>query len=184
MAEDEFTIHKITDEQRKMLEIRIALTQQLRALTAHLYDSSTVTDAYNKLVDYLRKYRARSDVEEMRAMVAKRTIGDKTITEHLHALRLQFGTKPATLPILRRIFEDSLAPTVAFLLSAERINVIDSYADCANELYILCEPFKRSAIAAIEPEPMSNQMVSTVADSLTHLLRDGFSILTCLTVLM
>ena len=96
MAEDAFAIHKITNEQRKMLGIRIALTQELRALTAHQWTPNTA-DTYNKLVSYLRKYGARSDVHKVRAIVAKRPIGDKTPTEHIHSQRLEFGSKPEIL---------------------------------------------------------------------------------------
>ena len=55
MAEDDFAMHKITNEQRKKLEIRIAQIQELRALTPHLWKPNTA-DPYNKLVSYLRKY--------------------------------------------------------------------------------------------------------------------------------
>ena len=105
-------------------------------------------------------------------MVAKRPIGDKIPTEHLHALRLEFGTKPASLPILQRIFEDSLAPNVALLISAEKINDIDSYADRANELYILWEHFKSSAIAAIEPVTMATTEVSFTHTELIETMKN------------
>ena len=35
-TEDAFAVHNITDNRRKMLEIRMALTQEVRALTAPL----------------------------------------------------------------------------------------------------------------------------------------------------
>ena len=139
MVQDAFTIHGITDEKRKMLEIRMALTQELRALTAHI-TAEGVPDAYIKLVTYLKKYGARTEVEKMRAMVSKRPIGDRTPVAHLQALRVEFGGTPQTEPILLRIFEDSLSPSIASLLAAERISDIDAYAERAAELYILYQP--------------------------------------------
>ena len=148
MAEEAFAVHKITDNRRKMLELRMALTQEVRALTAYLTAGYTDAD-YDKLATYLRKYGTRTDVQKLRAMVAKRPIGDKTPSEHLQALRIEFGTKPDTLPLLKRIFEDSLAPHIAALISSENITDIDSYADRANELYILYEPTANTTIAKI-----------------------------------
>ena len=148
MVEDSFGVHNITDNRRKMLEIRTALTQEVRALTAHLTTGHSDMD-YEKLTTYLRKYGTRTDVQKLRAMVAKRPIGDKTPTEHLHALRLEFGTKPEALNLLRRIFEDSLAPHIAALLASEKLLDIDTYADRANELYILDEPNAQTTIAKI-----------------------------------
>ena len=87
MVEDAFNVHGITNNRRKMLEIRMALTQEVHALTAHLTTGHTDAD-YVKLTTYLRKYGTRTEVQKLRAMVAKRPIGDKTPTEHLHALRL------------------------------------------------------------------------------------------------
>ena len=55
MVEDAFTVHNVTDNRRKMLEIRMALTQEVRALTAHLTTGHTDND-YLKLTTYLRKY--------------------------------------------------------------------------------------------------------------------------------
>ena len=89
-----------------MLKIRIALTQELQALTAHRWTPNTA-DPNNKRVSYLRKCGARSDVEKMRAMGAKRPIGDKTTTEHLHSLRLEFGSKPETLSKYLDVFSRS-----------------------------------------------------------------------------
>ena len=114
MAEDAFDVHNITDNRKRMLEIRMALTQEVRALTAHLTMGHSNED-FKKFTIYLKKYGTRTDVQKLRAMVAKRPIGDKTPTEHLHALRLEFGTKPYTLALLRRIFEDSLSPHIAAL---------------------------------------------------------------------
>ena len=76
-----------------MLEIRMALTQEVRALTAHLTTGHT-NDDYKKLTTYLHKYSTCTDMQKLRAMVAKGPIGDKTPMEHRHALRLEFGTKP------------------------------------------------------------------------------------------
>ena len=87
----------------------MALTQEVHDLTAHLTTSHMNHDCA-KLTAYLRKYGTRTDVQKLRAMVAKRPIRDKTSWEHLHALRLEFGTKPETLTLLRWIFEDSLTP--------------------------------------------------------------------------
>ena len=36
MAENAFDVHNITDNRHKMLEIQMALTQEVHALTAHL----------------------------------------------------------------------------------------------------------------------------------------------------
>ena len=44
MVEDAFTVHGITHNRRKMLEIRMALTQEVRALTAHLTTGHTEDD--------------------------------------------------------------------------------------------------------------------------------------------
>ena len=82
-------------------------------------------------------------------MVAKRPIGDKIPTEHLHALCLEFGTKPETLTLLRRIFKDSLAPHIAALLASEQLIDIYSYADRANELYVLYAPNAASTVRSI-----------------------------------
>ena len=124
----------------------MALTQEVRALTAHLTTSYSNND-YAKLTTYLYKYSTRTDVEKLRAMVTKRPIRDKTPTEHLHALRIEFGTKPDTLPLLKRIFEDSLAPNIASLLACEKITDIDSYADRASELYVLYKPSSTTTVA-------------------------------------
>ena len=75
----------------------------------------------------------------MRVMVAKRRIGDKIPTEHLHSLRLEFESKLEILPILKSTFEDSLSPHIPSLLAAEHIDDIDAYADRARELYIIYE---------------------------------------------
>ena len=82
------------------MKVRIAITQELRAQTAH-FCNATTADAYNKMINYQRKYGALPDILKMRAMVTKLPIGDKSHTEHLHALRLEFGTKPDTVSILR-----------------------------------------------------------------------------------
>ena len=148
MAEEAFAVHNITDNRHKMLEIRMALTQEVRGLTAHLTTGHS-NDDLEKLTTYLRKYGARTDVQMLRAMVAKRPTGDKTPTEHLHALRLEFGTKPETLTLLRRIFEDSLAPHIAALLASEKLIDIDSYADRANELYVLYVPNAATTVATV-----------------------------------
>ena len=126
----------------------MALTQEVQALTAHLTTGHTDND-YLKLTTYLRKYGTCTDLQKLRAMVAKRTMGDKTPTEHLHALHLEFGTKPETLRLLKRIFEDSLAPHIAALLASDTITDIDTYTDRATELYILCEPNSTNTIAKI-----------------------------------
>ena len=131
MAEDAFGVHNITNNRRKMLEIHMALTQEVRALTAHLATGHSNAD-FEKLTTYLRKYGARTDVQKLRAMVAKRPFGDKTPTEHLQALRVEFGTKPETLNLLICIFGDSLAPQIAALLASEKLVDIDSYPDRAN----------------------------------------------------
>ena len=131
-----------------MLEILMALTQEGRALTAHLTTGYT-NDDYKKLTMYLQKYRTCTDVQKLRAMVAKRPIGDKTPTEYLHALRLEFGTKPETLPLLKRIFEDSLAPHIAALPTTENLTDTHSYANRASELYVRHEPITQTTIAKI-----------------------------------
>ena len=113
MAEDAFSVRNITDSRRKMLEIRMALTQEVPALTAHLTTGHS-DECFQKLTTYLKNYGTRTDVQKLRAMVAKRPIGDKVSTEHLHALRLEFGTKPKTLTVLRRIFEDSLTSLLSW----------------------------------------------------------------------
>ena len=103
-------------------------------------------------------------------MVGKRPIGDKTPTEHLHALRLEFGTKPETLPLLKHIFEDSLAPHIAALLSSENITDIDTYADRASELYILCEPVANNTVAkvAISEVTFANEELLQTLKNLTN----------------
>ena len=57
MADNAFTVHNITDNRRKMLEIQMALTQEVCVLTAHLAMGQTDTD-YNRFTMYLRKYGA------------------------------------------------------------------------------------------------------------------------------
>ena len=47
MVEDAFTVHGITDNRRKMFEMRMALTQEVRALTAHLTTGHTEDDYKN-----------------------------------------------------------------------------------------------------------------------------------------
>ena len=147
-AEIWVTIHNITDNHRKMLEIRMALTQEVCARIAQITTGHTNND-YVKLTTYLRKYDTRTDVQKLRAMVAKRPMGDKTPTEHLHALRLEFVTKPETLPLLKRIFEDRLAPHIAALIASENIMDIDTYADWASELYVLYKPVTQTTVAKI-----------------------------------
>ena len=154
MAENVFTVHNITDNGCKMLEIQIAITQELRALTAHLAMGQTDT-AFNRFTMYLRKYGTRMDVQKLMAMVAKRPIGDKIPMEHLHALRLEFGTKPETLTLLRCIFEDSLAPHIAALLASEKLVDIDSYIDRADELYVLYAPNTASTVATVATSELS-----------------------------
>ena len=97
-------------------------------------------------------------------MVAKRLIGDKTPTEHLHALRLEFGTKPETLPLLKHIFEDSLAPHIAALLATDNLTDTDSYADRASKLYILYEPItsKVAKIATFEVIFCNKELLQTL----------------------
>ena len=154
IAENVFTVHNITDNGRKMLEIQIAITQEVHALTVHLAMGQTDTD-YNRFTMYLRKYGTRTDVQKPTAMVAKRPIGDKIPTEHLHALRLEFGTKPETLTLLRRIFEDSLAPHITALLASEKLVDIDSYIDRADELYVLYAPNTASTVATVATSELS-----------------------------
>ena len=164
MVEDTFAIHKITDNRRKMLEIHMALTQEVRALTAHLTMGHTDND-YERLTTYLHKYGTCTDVQKLRAMVARRPIRDKIPTEHLHALHLEFGTKPETLTLLRRIFEDSLAPHIAALLASKKLDDIDTYADRANELYVLYEPNTATTVAKIASSEISfsnNELLQTL----------------------
>ena len=47
MAENAFTVPNITDNRRKMLEIQMVLTQEVRALTVHLATGQTDAN-YNK----------------------------------------------------------------------------------------------------------------------------------------
>ena len=77
MGYDTFAVYNITDNRHKMFEIRMALTQEVRALTAHLTVGHTNQD-YAKLTAYLRNYGSLTDVQKLRSMVAKRPIGDKT----------------------------------------------------------------------------------------------------------
>ena len=142
----------------------MALTQEVCVLTAHLTTGHTEDD-YKRLTAYLRKYGTCTDVQKLRAMVAKRPIGDRTPTEHLHALRLEFGTKPKTLPLLRCIFEESHAPHIAALLASENITDIDTYADKANKKYILYEPNCPTIVAQITTLEMSfysNELLQTL----------------------
>ena len=145
-VEDAFVVHGITDNQHKMLEIRMALPQEELALTAHLPTGHTVQD-YEKLTTYLPKYGSRSDVQKLRAIVARRPIGDKSQTEHLHALRLKFGTKPKTLTLLRHIFKDSLASHIAALLASEKLRISThtltgqmNYMSCTSPMLKLQSP--------------------------------------------
>ena len=64
-------------------------------------------------------------------------------------MRLEFGTKPETLTLLRHIFEDSLSPHIAALLASEKLTDIYIYADHANELYVLYEPSAPTTVAKI-----------------------------------
>ena len=59
MAENAFTVHNITDNRRKMLEIQMTLTQEVRALTAHLATGQTDTD-HNRFTTYLRNGRSKT----------------------------------------------------------------------------------------------------------------------------
>ena len=136
MVEDAFAFHKIMNNRRKMLEIRMALTQEVCTFTAHQTTCHTNAD-YAKLTTYLRKYGTCTDVQKLRTMFTKRPIGDRTPTEQFHALRVEFGTMPDTLTHLRHIFENRFAPHIAGLLAAEKIVDIDGYADRASELYII-----------------------------------------------
>ena len=157
MVVDAFVIHGITDKKRRMVEIRMALTQELRALTAH-YHTPGVLDAYDKLVAYLRKYGVKMEVEEMRAMVAKCPMGTSTPTAHLQALKIEFGTAAESMHMLRRIFKDSLSPNIASLLAAERITDIDAYAERADELYILYQSARGEIIIdALSAQPARHE---------------------------
>ena len=169
MAEEPFAVHNITDNRRKMLEIRMALSQEVRALTAHLATGFT-NDEYKKLTTFLSKYGTHTEVQKLRTMVAKRPIGDKTPTEHVHALCLEFETKPETLPLLKRIFEDSLAPHIAALLSSENITDIDTNADRASELYVLYEPVADTTVAkvAISEVTFANEELLQTLKNLTN----------------
>ena len=51
-------MHGIVDENRKMVEIVIALNEELRLLTDHITENR-VQGSYQKLIAYLRGYRAR-----------------------------------------------------------------------------------------------------------------------------
>ena len=83
MVEDTFMVYNITDNRSKMLEIRMALTQEVHALMAQLTTGHS-DDAYQKLTTYLRKYGTSTDMQKLRrVMVAKRPFWDKTPTEHL-----------------------------------------------------------------------------------------------------
>lgn len=62
--------------------------------------------------------------------MAKQPMGDKTLTEHIHAMRLEFGTK-------QHIFEDSLEPHITTFIAGEHIDDIDGNVDRVTELYIL-----------------------------------------------
>ena len=105
----------------------MALTLEVCALMAHLTMGYCYSDEdFQRLATYLRKYGTPTEVQKLRAMVAKRPIGDKTPTEHLQVLSIKFGTKPKTLTLLRRIVEDSLAPHIAALLASEKLVDIDS----------------------------------------------------------
>ena len=75
MVENSFAVHNITDNRHKMLEIQMALTQEVCALTAHLAMGQT-DDDFDRFTTYLRKYGARTDVQKLRAMVAKWPIED------------------------------------------------------------------------------------------------------------
>ena len=98
-------------------------------------------------------------------MVAKRLIGDKIPTEHLQALRFKFLTKPETLTLLRRIFEDSLAPHITARLASEKLIDIDTYANSPNESYVLYRPNTASTVATIATSEMSfcnNELLQTL----------------------
>lgn len=142
----------------------------MRALTAHLTTGHSDED-YEKLTTYLCKYGTSTDVQKLMDMVAKRPIRDKTPTEHLHALRLEFRTKPETLTPLRRIFQDSLAPHIAAILTSEKLADIDRYADRASELHVLYEPNAQTTIAKIETSEISfcnNKLLQTLKSITTQ----------------
>ena len=164
LAERAFTLHGITCERRKMLEITIALNQELRALTQHIAEDDTAS-AYLRLLAYLRRYGAKSQVEQDRAMLASRPLGDKRPSEHLHSLRVEFGTRPDRLPLLRRIFEDSLHPSIAALLAVENIADIDEYADKADELYRLYPPATVALSQTAPPAATAAAVINTSHDS-------------------
>ena len=73
-------------------------------------------------------------------MVVSRPFGDRKPSEHLHALRLEFGEYPNNTSLLRRIFEDSLHTNIATLLAVEHIVDIDALAARADELYVTYPP--------------------------------------------
>ena len=88
-------------------------------------------------------------------MVAKRPIGDKIPTEHLYAVRLEFGTKPETLSLLQHIFEGSLVPHITALLASEKLVDIYFYADRADELYVLYAPNTARTVATVATSELS-----------------------------
>ena len=74
----------------------MALSQEVRALSAHLTTAYT-NDNYKKLTDFLRKYGTKTDVQKMRAMVAKRPIGDKTPNGAFACITNRIRDKPSDL---------------------------------------------------------------------------------------
>ena len=139
MVEDSFLIHRIEDIRRRMLEIRMALTPELRSLTAHMTSQPT-NNSYIKLISYLRRYNARSEIQKTRALIVKRPIGKKMPTIHLQALREEFGNEDNIQTLLRQMLQDSLPRNIAPLLDTEHIYDLDDYAERADQLYIMYPP--------------------------------------------
>ena len=139
MVEDSFLIHGIKDLKRRMLEIRMALTPELRSLTAHMTSQPT-NNSYIKLMSYLRRYNSRNEIQKTRALIVKRPIGKSTPSMHLHALREEFGDGDGIQPLLRQMLQDSLPRNIAPLLDTEHIYDLDDYAERADQLYIMYPP--------------------------------------------
>ena len=122
-----------------MLEIRIVLTPELRSLTAHMTSQPT-NNSYIHLVNYLRRYNSKSEIQKTRALIVKRPIGKSTPSMHLHALREEFGDGDGIQPLLRQMLQDSLPRNIAPLLDTEHIYDLDDYAERADQLYIMYPP--------------------------------------------
>ena len=78
--------------------------------------SQPTNNSYIRLMNYLRRYNARSEIQKTRALTVKQPIGINTPTMHLHALREEFRNGESIQPLRRQMLQDSFPHNIVPLL--------------------------------------------------------------------